>query len=482
MAFSRGTIVRSFFWKFLERSSVQLVGFLVTVILARLLTPNEYGLISLITVFIAIADVIIDGGLNTALIQKKDSDNTDFSTIFFFSMGLAVIMYGIFYLAAPAMAGFYDRMELVPIIRVLSLGLIFYAFNSIQRAFVSRHMLFRQLFLSSLVAVAVSGAIGVAMAFKGYGVWALVAQNLSNQFLVCLIMWFTVRWRPIKVFSKERFRGLFGYGWKIMGTNLITGIFVQVRKLLIGKFYKPDTLAYYEKGGQIPDLLMSNIFSSVQTILFPSLSEVQDDRQRVKNMMRRSTKMVCFFVYPMMVGLIVVAKPLVITLFTEKWLPVVPFLQILCIANFFRPITIANAEAIKALGYSSITLKLEIIKKIIDITILIVSLTISVYAIVWGIVLYNFLCVFINLYPNIKLLNYKIHEQVLDATPTLILSLVMGLAIYWMKFLPWSAPAILTVQILAGIVIYFLVCLLFKEESFVYLADYIKSKLNKTDK
>lgn len=474
--------MKSFFWKFLERTSVQLVGFLVTVILARLLTPNEYGIISLITVFIAIADVIIDGGLNTALIQKKDSDNTDFSTIFFFSLGLAVIMYGIFYLAAPAIARFYDRVELVPIIRVLSFGFIFYAFNSIQRAFVSRHMLFRQLFLSSLVAVAVSGAIGVAMAFKGYGVWALVAQNLSNQFLICLVMWFSVKWRPIWVFSKERFRGLFGYGWKIMGTNLITGIFVQVRKLLIGKFYKPETLAFYEKGGQIPDLLMSNIFTSVQTILFPSLSEVQDDRLRVKNMMRRSTKMVCFFVYPMMVGLIVVAKPLVITLFTEKWLPVVPFLQILCIANFFRPITISNAEAIKALGYSSITLKLEIIKKIIDVAILVASLSISVYAIVWGIVLYNFLCIFINLYPNIKLLNYKIHEQILDATPTLILSLVMGFAIYWLKFLPWSAPAVLVVQILCGIAVYFLVCLLFKEESFVYLADFIKSKLNRTDK
>ena len=473
MAFSRGTILKSFLWKLFERTSTQLIQFVVTIVLARL--PAEYGTVALITVFIALCDVIIDGGLNTALIQKKNADNLDFSTIFFFSLGIAVLLYVTMFLGAPLIANFYHQQDLVPVIRVLSLSLFFYSFNSIQRAYVSKNMLFQRLFYSSLGAIILSGAIGIYMAYQGFGVWALVAQNISSQLFTTIIMWFTVRWRPEIQFSKERFKILFDFGWKIFGANFITTLFVNMRKLLIGKFYMPASLAYYEKGEHFPSLLANNIFTSMQTILLPVLSDSQDNRTNVKAMMRRSTKLSCFFIYPLMMLLIVSAKPFIVLLLTEKWIGVVPFVQILCISYFFRPITISNFEAIKALGYSGITLKLEIIKKVVDITILVVSAMISVYAIAWGCVLYNLICVFINLAPNKKLLNYGIKEQLIDATPTLLIALVMGASVYWIQWLSLPNLIVLVLQAILGVIVYLGVSHLTKDESYLYLMQMLKN-------
>ena len=475
MAFSRGTILKSFLWKLFERTSTQLIQFVVTIVLARLLLPAEYGTVALITVFIALCDVIIDGGLNTALIQKKNADNLDFSTIFFFSLGIAGLLYVTMFFRAPLIANFYHQQDLELVIRVLSLSLFFYSFNSIQRAYVSKNMLFQRLFYSSLGAIILSGAIGIFMAYQGYGVWALVAQNISSQLFTTIIMWFTVRWRPEFRFSRERFKILFDFGWKIFGANFITTFFVNMRKLLIGKFYMPASLAYYEKGEHFPSLLANNIFTSMQAILLPVLSESQDNRSNVKAMMRRSTKLSCFFIYPLMMLLIVAAKPFILLLLTEKWIGVVPFVQILCISYFFRPITISNFEAIKALGYSGITLKLEIIKKVVDITILVVSAMISVYAIAWGCVLYNLICVFINLAPNKKLLNYGVKEQLIDATPTLLIALVMGASVYWIQWLSLPNLIVLVLQAILGTMVYLGVSHLTKDESYLYLMQMMKN-------
>lgn len=483
MEFSRGIILKSFFWKLLERFSTQLIQFVITIVLARLLLPEQYGVIALITIFIQLCDVIIDSGLNTALIQKKNADNLDFSTIFFFSISMAVLLYVLLFFCAPIMAHFYENEELIPIIRVLSLTLPLYAFNSIQRAYVSKHMLFQRLFYSSLGAIILSGSLGIFFAYHGYGVWALVAQSLSSQLFTTIIMWLTIRWRPVWQFSKERFKGLFDFGWKILASSFVITLFMNLRKLVIGKFYAPAALAYYEKGDQMPSMVMNNIFTSVQTILLPAFSEAQDDPSRVKSMMRRSTKLNCFFVYPLMVGLIVAAKPLVLLLLTEKWLPIVPFIQILSIANFFRPITIANVQAITAMGHSGITLKLEIIKKTLDIIILVISACIGVLAIAWGCVLFNFLCVFINIAPNKRLLNYGIREQIIDAVPTFLIALVMGICVYWIQLLPLSNIVVLLLQFVLGMAIYAVLSLLFKEDSFMYVIQIFKegkSKMSNT--
>lgn len=479
MAFSRGTIVKSFLWKLVERLSAQLVQFVVSIVLARLLMPSEYGVIALIIIFIQLCDVIIDGGLNTALIQKKDADNIDFSTIFFFSLVISVLLYVVLFFSASIIASFYGRPELIVLIRALSLSLPFYAINSIQRAYVSKKMLFQRLFYSSFGSAIVSGGIGIMMAFSGYGVWALVAQSVSNQFFITIIMWVTIRWRPSFTFSCERFLVLFNYGWKIFGASFITTLFVNIRKLLIGRLYAPDSLAYYEKGEQLPSLVMNNIFTAVQSILLPTFSDSQEDRERIKSIMRRSTKLSCFFIYPIMVGLIVAAKPLIVFLLTDKWLQVVPFVQILCIANFFRPITIPNWEAIKALGYSGTILKLEIVKKVIDITILVISVFFGTYAIAWGCVLFNLICVFVNLAPNYKLLNYGVKEQLSDAVPTLLIAMMMGVSVYWIQFLSLSNFMIIVFQGFFGIIIYAGLSLFLKEESMMYIFGVIKDYITR---
>ena len=472
-------IFKSFLWKLLERCSVQIVTFIVTIVLARLLMPEEYGIVALITIFIALAEIIADGGFNTALIQKKDANNVDFSTVFFFSLVLAALLYAILFVVAPYISIFYNQTQLTPVIRVLSLSLLFYSFNSVQRAYVSRFMLFKKLFISALIAVLLSGSIGIYLAYMGYGVWALVWQTILNQFFTTIIMWFTVKWRPILSFSKERFHTLFSFGWKIFCTNFIVTLFIRLRAMVIGKVFSPATLAYYDKGNQFPGLISDNVCGSIQSVIFPAFSEAQDDKEKVKSMMRRAINTSCLFMFPLMIGLMVCAKPLVILLLTEKWLGVVPFMQILCLANFFRPISIPNQQAITALGHSDITLKLEIVRKVIDIIILAISCYMGALAIAWGVVVFNLICVIVNLIPNVKLLDYKIHEQLKDLVPTFIISFVMGGAIYGISYIPISPLVQLFLMMISGLIMYIGLCYIFKVESFFYLLDMVTKNRRK---
>lgn len=477
MEVTRGIAIRSFIWKLLERTSVQIVQFAVTIILARLLMPSEYGLIALIMVLINICQVIVDGGFNTALVQKKDADNVDFSTIFYFGILMSTVIYLILFFSAPLISSFYSQPDLTNVIRVLGCILFLYAINAVQNAYISRNLLFRKLFVCSLGSVSISGFIGILMAYNGFGVWSLVAQTLMAQLTLTIIMWIMLGWRPEIAFSNNSLKRLLNYGWKIFFTNLIVVIFVNIRKLIIGKFYTPASLAYFERGDQFPNLFMSNIQTSIQSVLFPVFSIEQDDSKKVKQMLRRSTKSSCFVIYPLMMLLIVSAKPLVLFLLTDKWLPVVTFMQIFCIANFFRPVTIPNIEAIKAMGYSGISLKLELIKKVLDVTILVISMFFGVLAIAWGIVAFNFFCVFINLYPNKQLLNYGITEQIKDALPTLFLTLIMGAVIYWIQFISVPLIIILFMQFVAGAFVYLSLCHIFKVESYCYIYSILKEKI-----
>ena len=469
-------------WKLMERFSSQLVSFVISIVLARILMPSDYGIIAIILVFINLANVIIDGGLNTALIQKKDADQIDFSTIFWFCLLMAWILYVILFLSAPLISSFYKNDILTPVLRVLGLSIFFNSFNSIQRAYVSRHMLFRNLFYVNALALVVSGTIGIIMAYKGYGVWALVGQTLSSAFICCVLMLFTIRWRPILVFSKERFRGLFDYGWKIFLTNFIIAVYGDIRSLVIGKLYQPSALAYFDRGKSLPSLLMSNVTSSIETVLLPTFSEEQDNVTRVKQMMRRSVQVSYLFVAPLLVGFFFAAKEIVLFLLTEKWLPAVPFIKIFCIAFFFMPIQNINMTSIKSLGYSGITLKLEVLKKTIEAIILIVSFLINVYAVAWGIVLYNLICVFINLSPSRRLVNYGLGEQIKDILPTLLAAMIMGGVVFACGFLPLSNFAILTIQIIVGAAAYYLACRLFKLNSLEYVSNYIHNTFHGLNK
>lgn len=466
---TKAQVLSGLFWKLMERGGTQGIQFVIQIVLARLLLPEDYGIIALVIIFINISNVFIQSGFNTALIQKKIVDEIDFSSVFYLSLFVAVLLYVSLFFSAPFIARFYENPLFVPVLRVLSLTLFFGAFNSIQNAVISREMQFRKLFISSTVAILVSGAIGICMAYCNFGVWALVGQQITNQLLVILILLYTVGWSPKFVFSFKRVKVLFSFGWKLLVSSLLTTVYMDLRSLIIGKMYNPAMLGFYNRGQQFPSIITTNINGSIQSVLLPVLSSQQDNKQRVKDMVRRAIVTSSFLIFPMMVGLAITAESLVKILLTDKWLPCVPFLQIFCVVYALTPIHTANLQAINAIGRSDIFLKLEIIKRVIGLSILSVSIFYGVYAIALGQVLGGIIATFINAHPNKVLLEYSYAEQIKDIIPSLILSLIMGLSIYSIKYLDMNVWPTLIAQFCIGVVLYMGLAWIFKLECFRYL-------------
>lgn len=472
-------VVSNFLWRFLERVGAQGVTFIVSVVLARILDPDVYGTLALVTVFTTIMQVFVDSGMGNALIQKKDADDLDFSTVFYFNIAVCLLLYGIMFLAAPFIADFYKSPELTPVIRVLSLTLVISGVKNVQQAYVSRNMLFKRFFFATLGGTLGAAVIGIWMALRGYGVWALVAQNLFNLFVDTLILWLTVKWRPKLCFSFERLKILFSYGWKLLLSSLIDTTYRDLRSLVIGKLYSKADLAYYTKGQQFPSLIVSNINTSIDSVLLPTMSKEQDNRERVKAMTRRAISISSYIMWPLMIGLAVCARPLVILVLTEKWLPCVFFLRIYCIIFAFYPIHTANLNAIKAMGRSDLFLILEILKKVVGFTLLISTMWISVEAMAYSMLLTNIASQIINSWPNKKLLNYSYLEQLKDILPSIGLSLLMGAAIYFFQYLPIHPALILIIQFFCGAAFYLLGSHLLKFESYEYVMSIAKKYLKR---
>jgi teichuronic acid exporter len=470
----KAQVLSSLLWKLMERGGTQGIQFIVQIVLARLLLPEDYGIIALVLVFIAIANVFVQSGLNTSLIQKKEADEIDFSSVFYVSLLIAGLFYIILFLTVPFIAEFYNKQQLIPVLRVLAVTLFFGAFNSIQNAIIARNMQFKKLFFSSTGAILISGIVGIYMACAGYGVWALVGQQIINQLSISLILWFTVKWRPRLIFSHRRVKELFSFGWKLLVSSLIYTIYIDLRSLVIGKMFEAEILGLYNRGQQFPAVLVSNIDGSIQSVMFPVLASQQDSRPRVKDMMRRAIVTSSFVTFPMMVGLAVTAEPLVKLLLTDKWLPCVPFLQIFCASHALMPIHTANLQAINALGRSDIFLKLEIIKIIVGLSVLGITVFYGVYAIALGAVLSGIISTFINAYPNKKLLGYSYKDQCNDIMPSLLLSLVMGVVVYNFKLLGLSALITLIIQVCGGVILYVGLAWIFKLECFSYLLNTLK--------
>lgn len=458
----------------MERGGVQGTQFILQVILARLLMPEDYGIIALVVIFTSIAAVFVQSGLNSALIQKKDADAVDFSSVFYLSLFIAVIIYIIIFFTAPYIASLYEEQMIAPVLRVLSITLIFGAFSSIQNAVVARNLQFRKLFFSSTGAILVSSIVGIYMAYTGLGVWALVGQQISNQFLATVFLWFTVKWRPLILFSHSRVKKLFSFGWKLLASNLIDTLYNDLRSLIIGKIYNPSMLGFYNRGQQFPAVIMININGSIQSVMLPVLASQQDNKLQVKNMVRRTIVTSSFIIFPMMVGLVIVAEPLVKLVLTDKWLPCVHFLQIFCAMYALWPIHTTNLQAINALGRSDIFLKLEIIKKMLGFSILAVTAFYGVYAIAWGGVVSGIISTFINAYPNKKLLGYSYREQWYDIMPPLLISLAMGVVVHLLVYLNIAEWQLLVLQTATGVFLYFGLSRVFKIDSYNYLIGTLK--------
>lgn len=472
-------VIKSLLWKLGERGGTQGIQLIVMIVLTRLLLPEDYGLIALVVIFISIATFLIDSGFNEALIQKKNTDETDFSSVFYLNIFVACVVYIILFFIAPLIADFFELAQLTLVLRILSLTLILGALNSIQYVIIARSMQFKKLFLSSLFAVFISGIVGLSLAYNNLGVWALVGQQLTSQFLVTGVLWFTVKWRPKFVFSLQRIVGLFSFGWKLVLSTLIYNFYTHLQSLVIGKVFSSAILGFYNRGMQFPNILVSNINGSIQSVMFPALASQQDNRIRIKEMVRRSIVTSSFIIFPMMVGLVVIAEPLVKVLFTDKWLPTVPFLQIFCGYYALWTIDAANLHAIKALGRSDIFLKLEIFKSLIGIFILYISFPFGIHMVALGVLVNRIISTIIDAYPNKSLIDYNFIEQIKDTIPSILLSALMGVIVYSVKWLEFSNVITIIIQIIVGIVIYVGLAIVFKIECFTYLVSSIRDIIHR---
>ena len=455
-----------FAYKFAERAGAQGISFIVQILLARILLPEEYGLVALVTVFIMVCDVFVTYGFGNSLVVNKNSDSVDFSTCFYFGICLAVILYTAVFFGAPLMARFYNESYLTPIIRVMALRIPLAAVNSVQHAYVQKHMWFKKFFFATLIGTLTSGVIAVIMAYSGAGVWALVEQYLGNVLIDTVCLWIIVGWRPTREFSFQRLKAIYDYGWKILAVGLIDTLYGQLRTLIIGKKYTKADLAYYNRGYRFPSFTMRLIEPTVNTVLFPALAQCQDDRQQMKDITRKVIMTSTYIIAPAMVGLAVVARPLVLVLLKEKWLPCVIYLQIGCLANLFRPNQFINNCVVRASGNSGLLLKLDILKKVIGLVILLVSMHFGVFWIAFSLVFFYFISMVINIAPNRRILGYGYLEQCRDFIRNLIPALVMGAIIYPISLLALRPIVLLLVQAAAGVLVYWGISVVTRNQSY----------------
>jgi O-antigen/teichoic acid export membrane protein len=471
--------VHGFFWSFCERFGEQGIQFIVSVILARLLLPEQFGLIAMLVFFMVIAQSFVDSGFTQALIQKKDATYTDECSIFYFNVVVGIVAAGLLCLTAPWIASFYQTPVLVPLTRVLSLNLVFNAFGIVHLASLTRKVDFKVQMKISLIAAIFSGIIGIFMAYKGFGVWSLATQSLSINLFRTILLWLFYRWRPALRFSVSSLRTMFAFGSKLLLSGLLDRLFQNIYLLVIGKVFTPTTLGFYSRAKRLQQLPVQNIQSSVSRVTFPVFSSIQEDKSRLKQGVRKALMTLAMVNFPMMIGLAVIAKPLVLVLLTDKWLPCVPYVQLFCAIGMLYPLHAINLNVLKAQGRSDLFLKLEIFKKILVVVAIFITYRWGVLSLIVGQIVTSILSYFLNTHYTGKLLRYPIAQQIRDIMPSLILATIMGSAISMFHYVPISSDMLLLlVQIIAGLLIYLLLCHLCCIPSFTEMIALAKPKLS----
>ena len=478
-------VVKSFIWKLLERLGVQGVQFVLQIILARILDPAHYGALSMMIIFTTLANVFIQNGFNTALIQNKDTTEEDYSSVFWISLAIAGVLYAVIFVTAPFIAAFYAMPDIVAPLRVLALMLFPGALNSVQLAKVRRELDFKKVFVSNIGGVVLSGVVGIAIALNGGGLWALVAQTMLNVFVVCVVMFITVKWRPRFVINLGRVKVLFSFGWKLLVSGLIDTLYQDLRSLVIGKKYDSATLGYYNRGKQFPQFIINAVNGTVQSVMLPVMAAKQNKRDEVKQMMRRSISLSAYIIFPMMAGLAACSAPIISLLLTDKWLPCVPYMQIYCFTLAFYPVHSCNLQTINAMGRSDMFLKLEIIKKTYGILALVIAVFCfdSPIAIAMTGVITTMLSCFVNAHPNKKIVGYSYFEQMKDILPAFALSVFMFACVYAVQFIGLSSILTLLIQIPVGVVVYLVGSAVFRLDNFVYfkkaISNFLKHKIRR---
>lgn len=442
------------FWSLIERFGTQGVQFLVMLVMARLLSPNDYGVVGMLVVFVAIAQAFVDGGFSQALIRKKDRTEVDNSTVFYFNIVVSVLIYLIFYLFAPCVSTFYNMPTLTPFMRVICLSIIINAFGVVQRALFNANIDFKAQAKASLIAVVISGAIGITLAFRGFGPWALVWQQLSNLVVNTLFLWIYSEWRPILAYSWKSFNELFSFGSKLLATSLLNAIYNNIQTIVIGKLYAAKSLGLYTRAAHFADLPSQQFTSVFMRVTFPVLCKVQDDLERLTSVYRRMLRVSAYIVFPLLIGMAAVAHPMIRVFIGEQWIECAYMLQIICFAEMWYPIHAINLDILQVSGRSDLFLKIEIYKKIVSLALLAISAPFGIIAMCYSNLLSSLICLYINTYYSSKILGISLLSQLKDLFPTISLAMVMFVIVQVVIFFISNVFAQLVVGVIVGVIVY----------------------------
>ena len=460
-------------WSAIERFSLQGVQFVMQLVMARLLLPSDYGMIAMLTIFLQIAQAFIDSGFTNALIQKKDRTEVDYSTVFYFNIIIALLFYCILFVSAPLIAKFYNMPDLILVMRVMALSLIILSFSAVHKTKLTIEINFKIQSKITLIAAGISGIIGVGIAYWGYGVWALVYQSILNAMLTTILFNCFYRWKPLKTFSMKSFKRLFSFGSKLLVSGLIHTVYYNLYGIVIGKRFSAAELGYYTRAEQFAILPSYNLSAIITRVTFPILSSIQDDNERLASTYRKYIRLSSYLIFPLMVGLASLANPLVDLFLTEKWNGTVALLQILCFDWMFDHLSGINLNLLYVKGRSDLALRLEIIKKIIAITILLASIPLGIIGMCLGRVLYSLIATYANTYYTNSLIGLSFRTQLKDIIPYLILSLAMGGVVYATTYLGLSNIIQLIIGITIGILFYISISYIFKITSLKVLLQLI---------
>ena len=472
------TAVTGIFWSFSDSIATQLAQFVVGLILARILSPEEFGLVGMITVFLAISQSLADGGFGEALIRKKDASDSDYSTVFYFNLLASIVIFSLFYLFSPAIARFYRQPELIDISRALGIIILINALCITQRIQLTRKVNFKSQMKINLTAAIISGVVAIILALRGFGVWSLVWRSIIRSVIQALLLWYTNRWMPSLVFSRESFRSLFSFGSKLLLSGLIDTIYNNVYLLIIGKFFSAPQLGYYTRADQFSRLAVRNLTSAVQRVSYPVLSQVQDDNYKLREGYRKVIVAIMFITFFILLGMAAIAEPMILTLIGEKWLPSVEFLQLLCFAALLYPLIALNINLLNIKGRSDLLLTLEIVKKLLAVPVIVIGVFLGIRALLIGMIVLSFISFFMNSYFSGRLINYSSREQLKDIMPSFLVAAVISLAVYTIKYIPGIPPvATMTIQLLVLFLMHVWMSRLFKLQGYIEIKHIILEKV-----
>ena len=470
--------ISGIFWSATENFANLGIQFIIGIIIARLVSPEEFGLVGMIAIFIAISHTFIDSGFVSALVRKPYVTRTDYSTAFFYNSSVGLFFYLILFISANAIADFFNEPQLTALIRVLGIGLIIGSLTIVQHAVLLRRVDFKLFAKIKLSSAIISGTIAIFLAYKGFGVWSLVARQLLDSFFTSLFLWLWNKFLPSIVFSIKSFRELFGYGSKLLASGLINSIFENIYLVVIGRYFSASELGYYTRANSMKDLPSLNITNVITRVMFPVLSQMQDNKVALKSGYKRMTKTTMFLSFNLLIGMAAVSSPLILTLVGEPWRPSIVYLQLLCFVGMLYPLHALNLNLLNVLGRSDLFLKLEIIKKVLTIPVIFIGIIMGIKAMIFGMWAISLIAYYLNSYYTGRFIDYPIREQVSDILPSFLIALFMGALVFFAGWImPFSNLLKLILQITIGAAFVLIISELFKLEDYFYIKILIKDKL-----